>query len=107
MAIMGLLALARGNVIIYLEEHPCHWIGIEVSVVAVSYSTGLLQIYNSCTYIYIYIIIYTHMCVYIYIYRERERERDIIIDMIPTSRITERTRSPTLVRLAAYARSAY
>ena len=27
----------------YLEEHPYHWIGIKVSVVAVSYSTGLLS----------------------------------------------------------------
>ena len=25
----------------YLEEHPCHWIGIKVSVAAVSDSTGL------------------------------------------------------------------
>ena len=45
----------------YLEEHPYHWIGIKVSVVAVSYSTGLLSI----------------------------------------STITERTRHPTLARLAA------
>ena len=45
----------------YLEKHPYHWMGIEVSVVAVSYSTGLLS----------------------------------------TSTITERTRHPTLVRLAA------
>ena len=45
----------------YLEEHPCHWIGIKVSVVAVSYSTGALS----------------------------------------TSTITEKSRHPTLVRLAA------
>ena len=28
----------------YLKEHPYHWIGIKVSVVAVSDSTGLLSI---------------------------------------------------------------
>ena len=45
----------------YFDEHPYHWIGIKVSVVAVSYSTGFLS----------------------------------------TSTITEWTRQPTLVRLAA------
>ena len=45
----------------YLEERPYHWIGIKVSVVVVSYSTGSLS----------------------------------------TSTVTERTRHPTLVRLAA------
>ena len=45
----------------YLEEPPYHWIGMKVSVVAVSYSTWLLS----------------------------------------TGTVTERTRHPTLVRLAA------
>ena len=27
----------------YLEEHPYHWIGVKVSVVGVSYSTGVLS----------------------------------------------------------------